>query len=179
VPIEPGEPVPSAPPTEVRHAVEQEAPPRREGLVSIDEFDTTLYFLEEREIEYLRKEAEREYAQDCGATCSPCCSTCSSCKPTARCRAELIGIVENFIPYLLGAGDFRSVAYILREVRVLLERARELIPEHRQTLAGLPAGCRSRSPRQLLQSLDEASVHPSEEELSETFRELRARRCRP
>src|SRR2546425_10082836 len=48
-PIEAGEPIPSTPPTEVRRYVQEEAPPKREGLVSIDEFDTTLYFLEEKE----------------------------------------------------------------------------------------------------------------------------------
>ncbi|NIQ57668.1 MAG: hypothetical protein GWN71_31075, partial [Gammaproteobacteria bacterium] len=35
-------------------------------------------------------------------------------------------------------GDFRSVAYMLRETRVVLKRARELLPEHRQSLEGLP-----------------------------------------
>ncbi len=175
VPIDAGEPPPSAPPTEVRHAVEQEAPPRREGLVSIDEFDTTLYFLEEREIEYLHKEGEREYAQDLRRNVLAMLFDLLELQTYGTVRAELIGIVENFIPYLLGAGDFRSVAYILREVRVLLERARELIPEHRQTLAGLPGRLsQAEALAQLLQSLDEASVHPSEEELSETFRELRA-----
>ncbi len=175
VPIDAGEPPPSAPPTEVRHAVEQEAPPRREGLVSMDEFDTTLYFLEEREVEYLHKEAEREYAQDLRRNVLAMLFDLLELQTYGTVRAELIGIVENFIPYLLGAGDFRSVAYILREVRVLLERARELIPEHRQTLAGLPGRLsQAEALAQLLQSLDEASVHPSEEELSETFRELRA-----
>src|SRR4029078_2433551 len=90
-------------------------------------------------------------------------------------RAELISILENFIPYLLGAGDFRSVAFILRECKVIMQPARELIPEHRKTLEGLPA--RLSQPdalSQLLQSLDEATSHPTEEELSDLFTELRA-----
>src|SRR5256886_7649638 len=90
-------------------------------------------------------------------------------------RAELISILENFIPYLLGAGDFRSVAFILRECKVILERARELIPEHRQILEALPARLsQSDALSQLLQSLDEAASHPTEEDLSELFTELRA-----
>src|SRR2546423_15427273 len=90
-------------------------------------------------------------------------------------RAELISIVENFIPYLLGAGDFRSVAFVLRETRNVLQRARELIPEHRQALEGLPARLsQAEALSQLLQSLDEAAVHPSEEEWSELFQELRS-----
>jgi HEAT repeat protein len=89
-------------------------------------------------------------------------------------RAELLSILENFIPYLLGAGDFRSVAFILRETRVILQRARELIPEHRQALEGLPVRLSQQEAlSQLLQSLDEATVHPSEEDLSELFAELR------
>src|SRR5437016_6451821 len=92
----------------------------------------------------------------------------------ATVRAELISILENFIPYLLGAGDFRSVAFILREAHVILQRARELTPEHRQTLEHLPARLsQSDALSQLVQSLDEASVHPTEEELSELFQELR------
>src|SRR5439155_1541318 len=130
VPIEAGETIPSAPPSEIRHAVEQEAPPRPEGIVSIEEFDTTLYFLEEREVEYLHKEAEREYAQDLRRNVLAMLFDLLELQTYGTVRAELIGIVENFIPYLLGAGDFRSVAYILREVCVLLERARDLIPEH-------------------------------------------------
>ncbi len=146
----------------------------RELTTEIEDFDTTLYFLEEREVEYLRKEAEREYAQDLRRNVLAMLFDLLELQTYGTVRAELIGIVENFIPYLLGAGDFRSVAYILREIRVVLERARELIPEHRQTLAALPS--RLSQPdalAQLLQSLDEATVHPTEEELSETFRELR------
>ena len=51
----------TADPATVRRQVEEEAPPKREGLVSVDDFDTTLYFLDDKEIEYLHKEVEREY----------------------------------------------------------------------------------------------------------------------
>src|SRR6185503_18818103 len=49
------------------------------------------------------------------------------------------------------------------------------IPEHRATLIGLPG--RLSQPdalAQLLQSLDEATTHPTEEELADTFSEMRA-----
>ena len=174
VPIEAGETIPSASPTDVRHVVEEEAPPKREGLVRLEDFDTTLYFLDDKEVEYLRKETEREYAQDLRRNVLAMLFDLLELQTYGTVRAELIGIVENFIPYLLGAGDFRSVAYILREIRVVLERARELIPEHRQTLAALPSRLsQADALAQLLQSLDEAAVHPTEEELGETFRELR------
>ena len=174
VPIEAGETIPSTPPTAVRQYVEEEAPPKREGLVSIDDFDTTLYFLDEKEVEYLKGEAEREYQQDLRRNVLSMLFDLLELQTYATVRAELISILENFIPYLLGAGDFRSVAFILRETHVILQRARELVPEQRQTLEHLPARLsQSDALSQLVQSLDEASVHPTEEELSELFQELR------
>jgi len=173
VPIEAGETIPSTPPTTVRQYVAEEAPPKREGLVSIDDFDTTLYFLDEKEVEYLKGEAEREYQQDLRRNVLSMLFDLLELQTYATVRAELISILENFIPYLLGAGDFRSVAFILRETHVILQRARELVPEHRQTLENLPGRLsQADTLSQLVQSLDEASVHPTEEELSELFQEL-------
>jgi len=165
----------STDPTTVRRQVEEEAPPKREGLVSIDDFDTTLYFLEDKEIEYLHKEVEREYAQDLRGNVLAMLFDLLELQTYGTVRAELISIIENFIPYLLGAGDFRSVAFILRECKVILQRARELISEHRQILETLPTRLsQTDALSQLLQSLDEATSHPTEDELSDLFGELRA-----
>jgi hypothetical protein len=140
----------------------------------VEDFDTTLYFLDEKEIEYLQRETTREYAQDLRRNVLSMLFDLLELQTYGTVRTELLSIVENFIPYLLGGGDFRSVAYILRETRVILQRAREVIPEHRQTLQGLPQRLSQAEPlSQLLQSLDEATVHPSEEELAELFGELR------
>ena len=174
VPIEKGETITSpTPPSQMQHRVQEEAPPRREGLVSIDDFDTTLYFLEDAEVEYLKKDVDREYAQDLRRNVLSMLFDLLELQTYGTVRAELISITENFIPYLLGAGDFRSVAYILRETRAILQRAREIIPEHRKTLEGLPSRLSQRDAlSQLLQALDEAAMHPTEEELSELFQEL-------
>jgi len=175
VPIEQGETIPSSTPSDVRQAVQEEAPPQREGLVSMEDFDTTLYFLDDKEVEYLHKEVDREYAQDLRRNVLAMLFDLLELQTYGTVRAELLSIIENFIPYLLGAADFRSVAFILRESRLILQRARELIPEHRQALEGLPGRLsQSEALSQLLQSLDEATVHPTEEELSELFQELRA-----
>ena len=164
----------SADPTTVRRQVEEEAPPKREGLVSIDDFDTTLYFLDDKEIEYLHKEVEREYGQDLRGNVLAMLFDLLELQTYGTVRAELISIIENFIPYLLGAGDFRSVAFILRECKIILQRARELIPEHRQILETLPTRLsQTDALAQLLQSLDEATSHPTEDELSDLFGELR------
>lgn len=158
---------------DVRQQVQQEAPPQRES-VSIDEFDTTLYFLDDKEIAYLQAEVEREYAQDLRHNVLSLLFDLLELQSYGTVRTELISIVENFIPYLLGSGDFHSVAFILRELTGVLQSGRELIPEHRLALEAIPA--RLSQPEalsQLLQSLDEATVHPTEEELGNLFKELR------
>jgi hypothetical protein len=164
-----------APPQEVRQQVEEEAAEEQpQPIVSIDDFDSTLYFLDEREIEYLKGEIEREYQQDLRGNVLSMLFDLLELQTYGTVRAELLSIVENFIPYLLAVGDFRSVAYILREIRVVLERAREVMPEHREKLVELPGTLsKQEALGQLLQSLDEATVHPTEDELGELFRELR------
>ena len=160
-------------PRSVAGVVEEEAPPSA-GVVRAEDFDSTLYFLDEREIEHLRDAVNREYAQDLRLNVLAVLFDVLELQPYPTVRAELISILESFLPYLLGAGGFLAVAYVLREVRAILQRARELLPEQRKTLEELPA--RLSQPEalsQLLQSLDEAASHPAAEELGELFAELR------
>ncbi|MBI2072755.1 MAG: HEAT repeat domain-containing protein [Gemmatimonadetes bacterium] len=176
-------PIPKAPeapppavPEQVRQQVVEEtaAPEPPKGIVSLEDFDSTLHFLDDQEREYLTHEVEREYKQDLRGNVLAMLFDLLELQTYSTVRAELISIVENFIPYLLAIGDFRSVAAICREQRALLQRARELLPEHRQQLSDIPAKLSQHEAlAQLLQSLDEASVHPTEEELGELFRELR------
>ncbi len=175
VPIEFEGGPPMTTPEVVHGAVLEEAGPaaRPEGVVSTEEFETTLYFLDDREIEYLNQELEREYTQDLRRNVLSMLFDLLELQPYATVRAELIAILDNFIPYLLGAGDFRSVAFILRETRDVRGRAKELLPEHAQVLGSLPGRLsQDESMSQLLQSLDEATVHPTEDDLGELFREL-------
>src|SRR5204862_5114234 len=120
---EAGATIPPTPPTQVRRYVEEEAPPKREGLVSIDDFDTTLYFLEDKEVEYLKRDVEREYAQDLRRNVLAMLFDLLELQTYGTVRGELISILVNFIPYLLGAAVFRSVAFILRGMIVFLTRA--------------------------------------------------------
>jgi hypothetical protein len=170
-PIEAEGPSEVAPPAQVRDQVEKEAPQRE--VVSVDEFDTTLYFLEDQEIGYLQDEVEREYSQDLRHNVLSVLFDLIETQTYATVRGELISIIENFIPYLLGSGDFHSVAFVLRELAGVLQRGKELIPEHKIALTAIPT--RLSQPdalSQLLQALDEATMHPTEAELGELFREL-------
>ncbi len=165
----------NTPPGLVQQAIEEEAPPRREGIVRTEDFDTTLYFLDEKEVEWIRGAVQEEYTQDLRRNVLGMLFDVLELQPFPTVRAELITIVESFLPYLLGAADFGSVAYVLREAKAVVTRARELLPEHKQLLEALPARLsEEQTLSQLLQSLDEASVHPAPGELAELFNELRA-----
>ena len=104
---------------------------RPPGVVNMEEFDSTLYFLDDADIEYLKGEIDREYKQDLRGNVLAILFDLLELQTYSTVRAELISIVENFIPYLLAVGDFHSVAYVLRELKIILQRARELLPEHR------------------------------------------------
>ena len=151
------------------------APAAPAGTVRPEDFDSTLYFLDEKEIGYLQNEVNREYAQDLRRNVLAMLLDVLELQPYPTVRAELISILESFLPYLLGAGDYSAVAYVLREVKAVLQRARELLPEHRKALEALPGRLSEAEPlAQLLQSLDEAAAHPSADELGELFGELKA-----
>jgi HEAT repeat protein len=154
---------------------EEDQPERsRAGIVKAEDFDTTLYFLDDKEIEFLRSAVAEEYSQDLRRSVLAMLFDVMELQVYATVRTELISILESFLPYLLGASDFPSVAYVLREARAIVQRARELTPEHKEALERIPTRLsEEQTLSQLLQSLDEAAVHASPQELGELFSELR------
>ena len=160
------------PPVGVKQDVEQEAK-TPEGIVNIEDFDSTFYFLDDDEISYLNGEVEREYNQDLRRIVLSGLFDVLELQHDQTGYDEIVNILEDFIPYLLGAGDFQSVAYILRESRVVIERSERLGPKHREQLATFPTKLSDpEALDQLLQTIDEAHVHPTEEDLGELFQEF-------
>jgi hypothetical protein len=159
--------------TPAQAAAEPE-PEQPSGIVRLEDFDSTLYFLDDTDVQYLKGEIDREYQQDLRSNILAILFDIFELQPFPTVRVEILSIIDNLLPYLLGVGDLRAVAYVLRESRLVIDRAREVLPEHRKALSELPA--RLSQPEtlsQLLQSLDESVVYPTEEDLGELFRELR------
>ena len=160
-------------PDQVRQGVQQEVRDKPEGIVSVDDFDSTLYFLDDDEVAYLNGEIEREYSHDIRRNVLSMLFDILEVQANPPGDGEIIAIFHEFIPYLLGAGDFASVAYLLGEARVILERVPQLAEEHREALARFPANLSQPDTlNQLLQSLDEAEEPPADEDLSALFGEL-------
>ena len=144
-------------------------------LAEFDDFDASLYFLDDHEIDQLKEEITQEYTQNICVNALSMLLDIVEVHPDREVRAETCGVLEELFPHLLGVGDFSSVAYMVREVGVLLERLSDLDPEHRRSLKGsLSKLSNPKVITQVLQSLDDADVHPTAEELGDLFGELGA-----
>ena len=123
-PGETGPPVDAAPPArQVQEQVKEEAPPRPAGMLTLDDFDSTLYWLDEAEIDYISKGVVSEYNQDLPGNSLSILFDLLEILPDEAVRDEVLTILENFLPHLLNSGNFRSVAAILRESRIASGRA--------------------------------------------------------
>jgi hypothetical protein len=165
---------PDAQQAETRGKVAEEAPRRTSGVVDLEEFDSTLYWLDEAEVRALAEAIEQEYRQDLRSNVLNIVFDVLEQRTEAWARDEVIGTLESYLPHLLNAGDFRAVAQILRDTRLLIRRPDLLDPAHRERLDAFTA--RLSEPgvlQQILQSVTEAQAPPSAEDLGELFRELR------
>lgn len=147
---------------------------RPEGVVDLEEFDSTLYFLDEVEIAALRDQVDLEYSRDIRGAALAVMFDIFELEADPEIRSEIVGVVESLFPNLLVRGDFSTLATILRELRTLRnapgadQAARERVDQLEAKLSQPDAIA------QLLQALDEATTLPPEEELGEVLRELRA-----
>ena len=147
---------------------------RAAGIINMADFDATLYFLDEREIEYLHREIKREYEQDLRATIVAGLLDVFESQTDADVRTEIVGHLQTVMLYQLTAGHFRGVASLLREANTALDRAPMVTRAQRDALTELAE--RLSAPdalSQLLQALDETPALPPEAELADLFNQLR------
>jgi HEAT repeat protein len=147
---------------------------RASGIINIADFDATLYFLDDREIEYLHTELKREYDRDLRVSVASVLMDIFEAQQDPDIRKEVLDNVHTLMVYLLTAEHLSGVAYLLREVQVTVDRATGVTDQHRQQLVQLAE--RLSAPEalsQLLQALDEMPTLPAESELGELFDQLR------
>jgi hypothetical protein len=148
--------------------------------VDLEDFDSTLYFLDEDEIRYLAAELENEYKRDVRGAALNVLFDLIEAQTEGPVRDEVLGVLEQLFPNLLTSRDFRSAAAILRESKLLKDRAANLRLEQGQRLAGFVT--RLSEPAivgQLLQSLDEASNLGLDGDAASVLRELQGSALEP
>ncbi len=153
---------------------EEESSPARTGVVNMSDFDGTLYFLDEKEIEYLQSEVQREYQTDLRQNVIGVLLDIFEQQTEPAIRDEVAEVLDNLMLHMLSAGQFHNVAYLVRESLIAVQRAGELLPAQRDQLSLLPSRLSAPEPlTQLLQSLDESHDLPSSSDVLELFEQLK------
>jgi HEAT repeat protein len=155
-------------------AEEAAQPERKSGIVRMEDLDATLYFLDEKEIDYLRGEVAAEQAVDMPRNVLSILLDIFEVQESDKVREEICGILESYMLNLLSTGAYGSVAYLLSETEQLVGRAVALSPAHSQRLLALPTSLSDRTVlSQLLEALDQSESIPEQSELDALFDQLR------
>lgn len=169
-------------PTETRERImapaqaEGDAPLKSSSIAKMEDYDATLYFLDDREIEYLQSEIKRDFSTDLRMPVLASLFDTFERELDPTVREEICGLLDYFLLVLLSTTQFRTAAYLLREAGVTAERAAEILQPQRQRLNDLaellsdPAAL-----SQLLQALEDTALRPPQLELNELFLQLKPR----
>ena len=167
-------------PAERKAQAAQEAQARPEGVVAVDEFDSTLYFLDESEMGYVATELEAEYRRDVRTSALDVLFDLMEVNSDEKVRDEVLNILEQLFPNFLNSRDFRAAAAVLRETKQLKEKSLGFTPGHIQRLGTFTSSLSEPATvGQLLQSLDEASGLGVDTHAAEVIKELRASALEP
>ena len=146
------------------------------SIATMDDFDSTLYFLDDHEVEYLQQEIKREFSTDLRpAVIASLLDTFENQKdPTVR--EEICGLLDYFLLILLSTAQYRNAAYLLREAGVTANRAPEILDTQKQRLLQLNELMSDPKPLgQLLQALEDSPLRAPQHELDELFGILQPR----
>jgi hypothetical protein len=154
-----------------------EGPPP--GMIRVEDFDSTLYFLDAREATYLQEELKREYAEDHRKLALASLFDVIEGQRLPDSQLEALRTVDQLLIEFLTLGDYELVGFALREASTL---SRRLTADARvvKALRELPA--RLSEPAvmaQLLQALDESARTPVAALLEGLFVELRPSALEP
>ena len=146
------------------------------SIAKLDDFDSTLYFLDDHEVEYLQQEIKREFSTDLRpAVIASLLDTFENQKdPTVR--EEICGLLDYFLLILLSSAQYRNAAYLLREAGVTASRAADVLEPQKQRLMQLNELMSDPKPLgQLLQALEDSPLRAPQHELDELFGILQPR----
>ncbi len=157
-------------PSELRAAEQGSAAAGAPG-VSRDDFEETLYFLDETELSLLQREVELEWSRTLKSDVINALLDRLEDGLPAR-QAEIIGIFQQLIPSFLTAGDLASVSRILVELTTLLEGT-GLSPDARDQSVKLFGQLSEPGlVGQLVHAIEEGVLDPGGEELGVFLRHL-------
>lgn len=107
------------------------------SITRMDEYDSTLYFLDDHEIQYLRDEVRKDFGTDMRAEVVAALLDTYEQETSSVVREEIAGILDNLFLLFLSLAQFHTAAYLIREAAVTAGRAAEILEPHKQRLLQL------------------------------------------
>ena len=143
---------------------------RPSTMIRVAEAEGGPYALLPAEMEYLRAEATREQALDLRRAVLGSLFDIFEEQTDPTVRAEAVEAIESLCVHFIDRGHFSSVAYAVREVLLVLDRAPDLAEGDRRTLGQLAERMsRQETLARMLTVLEDAEVLPSEDDLVDLF----------
>jgi hypothetical protein len=146
------------------------------SIAKLDDFDATLYFLDDKEVEYLQGEIKREFSTDLRPAVIASLLDIFESHKDPTVREEICGLLDYFLLILLSTAQYRNAAYLLREAGVTAGRAPEVLEPQKQRLTQMGELMSDPKPLgQLLQALEDSPLRAPQMELDELFGILQPR----
>ncbi|MEX2110087.1 MAG: HEAT repeat domain-containing protein [Gemmatimonadaceae bacterium] len=146
------------------------------SIAQLGDFDSALYFLDDKEIEYLQTEIAREFSTDLRPAVIASLLDIFETQKDPTVREEICGLLDYFLLILLSTAQYRNAAYLLREATVTVGRVTDILEPQKQRLAQLGELISDPKPLgQLLQALEDTPLRAPQMELDELFAVLQPR----
>jgi HEAT repeat protein len=146
------------------------------SIAKLDDFDATLYFLDDREVEYLQGEIKREFSTDLRPAVIASLLDIFEAHKDPTVREEICGLLDYFLLILLSTAQYRNAAYLFREEGGTAGRAPEVLEPQKQRLTQMGELMSDPKPLgQLLQALEDSPLRAPQMELDELFGILQPR----
>lgn len=116
---------------DLAEALEEVPPERPDGLIDPSTFTETLYFLSAAELDTLREQVEHEWTRDVTAPVLAALFDRLEERRRPERQAEILEILQEFVPLLLARGDLGHVAGLLKELADILAEPALLGPDER------------------------------------------------
>ncbi|MFL5503553.1 MAG: HEAT repeat domain-containing protein [Gemmatimonadaceae bacterium] len=146
------------------------------SIAKLDDFDSTLYFLDDREVEYLQQEIKREFSTDLRPAVIASLLDVFENQKDPTVREEICGLLDYFLLILLSTAQYRNAAYLLREAGTTANRAPDILEPQKQRLTQLNELMSDPKPLgQLLQALEDSPLRAPQHELDDLFGILQPR----
>jgi HEAT repeat protein len=144
------------------------------SITRMEEYDSTLYFLDEAEVDYLQAEIRRDFGTDQRSQVIASLLDTYEQETDPKIRDEIANLLDGLFLLLLSVTQFGTAAYLIREANAAAGRARDLLLGQRQRLIQLADRLSdSEVLEQLLQALEETPLRAPQSDLLELFGQIK------